>query len=411
MWFIEGRRSLSEFVRADNGRRRGSRDVGRPCNPSGPWQALTSVMRIALVVPGGVDRSGEYRVIPALLSLIERLSREHDVQVIALNQEPEPGSWELAGARIHNIGAHHTRVRAVHTIRKLHQAAPLHMVHAMWSAACGQVAVVAAKLLGLPSLVHVTGGEVVAMPEIGFGGRQTWRGRMREALVLRGASALTATSTPIVGLLSQLGVRAERVPLGVDLTCWPPRIPRRREPGRPARLIQVASLNRVKDQSTLLQALALLARSMHVEADIVGDDTLHGEMQALTQRLGLSQQVRFRGFLTQRQLRPVVESADLMIVSSRHEAGPLALLEAAVAGVPTVGTAVGHVQEWAPQAALAVPIGAPAELAGAIRRLLEDEDLRLAVAHEAQRRATREDADYTAGHFQALYCRLCANAS
>ena len=27
-------------------------------------------MRIALVVPGGVDRSGEYRVIPALLALI-----------------------------------------------------------------------------------------------------------------------------------------------------------------------------------------------------------------------------------------------------------------------------------------------------------------------------------------------------
>ncbi len=364
--------------------------------------------RIALVVPGGVDRSGEYRVIPALLSLIERLSRHHDVQVIALNQEPQPGSWDLAGARIHNIGSRHTRVRAVQAIGKLHRAAPLHIVHAMWSGACGQVAVVAARLLGVPSLVHVTGGEVVAMPEIGFGGRQSWRGRVREALVLRGASAVSATSTPIVALLSHLGVRAERVPLGVDLASWPPMIPRQREPGQPARLIQVASLNRVKDQSTLLQALALLAPSMHVELDVVGDDTLHGEMQALAQRLGLSRQVRFRGFLTQRQLRPVVESADLMIVSSRHEAGPLALLEAAVAGVPTVGTAVGHVREWAPHAALAVPIGDAPELAAAIRRMLEDEGLRLAVAHEAQRRALREDADYTARCFQGLYSSIRA---
>jgi glycosyltransferase involved in cell wall biosynthesis len=104
----------------------------------------------------------------------------------------------------------------------------------------------------------------------------------------------------------------------------------------------------------------------------------------------------------------VLESADLMIVSSRHEAGPLALLEAAVVGVPTVGTAVGHVREWAPQAALAVPVGAPTELAGAIRRLLDDEDLRLTVAHEAQRRAMREDADHTAERFQALYSKLSA---
>jgi hypothetical protein len=36
-------------------------------------------MRIALVVPGGVDRSGENRVIPVLLALISRLSVHHDV--------------------------------------------------------------------------------------------------------------------------------------------------------------------------------------------------------------------------------------------------------------------------------------------------------------------------------------------
>src|SRR5580698_8593242 len=111
---------------------RAAGSISRRYNPCGRWQAPTLMTRIALVVPGGVDRSGEYRVIPALLSLIERLSRHHDVQVIALNQEPQPGSWDLAGARIHNIGSRHTRVRAVQAIGKLHRAAPLHIVHAMW---------------------------------------------------------------------------------------------------------------------------------------------------------------------------------------------------------------------------------------------------------------------------------------
>ena len=52
-------------------------------------------MRIALVVPGGVDRSLEYRVIPALLALIGRLAINNDVQVFALYQENEPANGQL----------------------------------------------------------------------------------------------------------------------------------------------------------------------------------------------------------------------------------------------------------------------------------------------------------------------------
>ncbi len=365
------------------------------------------MMRIALVVPGGVDRSGEYRVIPALLALIARLSAQDDVHVFALRQEPEACDWDLAGARIHNIGSRHTRLRALLAIGAVHRASPFSVVHAIWSGACGEIAVTAARILGIPSVVHVAGGELVALREIGYGGRLNWHGRVREALVLRGASAVTAASSCMIQALAQLGVPAQRLPLGVDLARWPTRNPAQREPGRLARLIQVASLNRVKDQTTLLRALAVLARSgVRFEADVVGEDTLHGEIQALAGQYGLSRQVRFRGFLTQRQLRPVVEAADLMIVSSRHEAGPLAMLEAAVAGVPTVGTAVGHVAEWAPEAAIAVPVGDPVALAGAIRRLLADEHLRLGIAREALRRATREDADFTAARFQAVYSSL-----
>lgn len=360
-----------------------------------------------MVVPGGVDRSGEYRVIPALLALIERLSLHSDVQVIALNQEDQPGAWELAGARIHNIGVRHTRLRAIHEIYKMHRSSPFDVIHAIWSGNCGLVAAAVGRLLAIPSLVHVAGGELVSIPDIGYGGVQTWRGRLREALVLRGVSAVTAASAPVIESLSELGVPAHRVPLGVDLKSWPPRNPVHRDPNRPARLIHVASLNRVKDQSTLLRALAALMKSgLKFEMDVVGDDTLQGEIQALANQLGLSERVRFQGFLPQRQLRPLVEAADLLVHSSRHEAGPLVALEAAVAGVPTVGTRVGHIAEWTPNAAMSVPIGDWTRLAAAIRQLLEDEDLRLRIASEALKRAVREDADYTAQHFRELYERL-----
>jgi glycosyltransferase involved in cell wall biosynthesis len=364
-------------------------------------------MRIALVVPGGVDRTGEYRVIPALVALISRLSPHHDVQVFALHQEVHAGEWELAGAHICNIGSGNTVVRAVRTILRLHRAKPFDLVHAIWSGWCGLVAVASGKILRIPSLIHIAGGELVSIPEIGYGGRQTWRARLREALTLRGASAVTAASAPVIEMLSQLGVAAQRVPLGVDLTAWPPRDPVRRDLGRPARLIHVASLNRVKDQSTLLRALASLMRlGLNFEMEIIGEDTLQGEMQSMSAHLGLSERVAFRGFLPQRQLRPFVEAADLMILSSRHETGPLAMLEAAVAGVPTVGTAVGHIREWSPQAATSVAVGDWCRLGEAIAGMLADDELRLRIAREAMRRAVREDADYTAGCFQGLYASL-----
>ena len=364
-------------------------------------------MRIAIVVPGGVDRSGEYRVIPVLLALIKRLSLRNNVDVIALAQEAHAGTWVLAGAHIHNIGLPHAGLRAVHAICRMHRALPFDVVHAIWSGTCGLVAAMAGWVLGIPSLVHVAGGELIAMPDIGYGGSQSWRGRIREAMVLRGVSAVTAASSPVIHALSQLGITAQRVPLGVDLTSWPPRDPVHRDHNRPGKLLHIASLNRVKDQSTLLHALNSLMKSgVQFDMDIVGEDTLHGEIQAIAKHFELSERVTFHGFLPQRQLRPLVEAADLLVVSSRHETGPVAMLEAALAGVPTVGTVVGHIAEWAPHAALSVPIGDWVGLTAAIRQLLDDEDLRMSIAREALKRATRDDADYTAECFFALYARL-----
>jgi glycosyltransferase involved in cell wall biosynthesis len=369
-------------------------------------------MKIAMVVPGGVDRSGEYRVIPALLALIARLSLRDEVHVFALAQEPRPASWDLVGARIHNVGVGNARLRAIRAICAEHRLSAFDVVHAIWSAAPGFVAVAAARILRLPSLIHVAGGELVALAEIGYGGRLSWKGRVREAAVLRAASVVTAASAGMIEALARLGIPAKRLPLGVDLGVWTPREPVRRDLSKPAKLIHAASLNRVKDQTTLLRALASLAQSgMQFEMDIVGEDTLQGEVQALTVQMGLSARVKFHGFVPQRRLLPLVEAAHLMIISSRHEAGPLAVLEAGVKGVATVGTAVGHIAEWAPHAAASVPVGDWAALAGATAQVLGDEDRRLCIAREALRRATQEDADCTARGFQAIYASLTGRRS
>lgn len=364
-------------------------------------------MKIALVVPGGVDRSGEYRVIPVLLALMKKLTSRHELHVFALAQEPTRSDWMLAGAHVHNIGFGRTRMRAVTAMLREHRVKPFDVVHAIWSGSCGVIAVAAARLLGIPSMVHIAGGELIALPDINYGGRLSWKGRLREALVLRAATCVTAPSEPIVAEIAALGLSASRVPLGIDLREWTPRPAVRRDTRQPARLIHVASLNRIKDQSTLLRAVGTLTASrLDVHLDIVGEDTLQGEIAMLARSLGLADRIEFHGFLPQRQLRPLVAAAHLMIMSSRHETGPVAVLEAGAVGVPTVGTAVGHIAEWSPFASLAVPVGDWQALGAAIRRMLEDEDLRMQVAEAAFLRATTEDATYTATQIQNIYLKL-----
>jgi glycosyltransferase involved in cell wall biosynthesis len=368
-------------------------------------------LKIALVVPGGVDRSGEVRVIPALLALIRRLGATHELHVFATHQESTPGPWELEGAQVHNVGLPRTAWRALRSIFAENGKAPFRIVHAIWAGSSGALAVGAGTLLRVPSIVHVAGGELVALADIEYGGCLSMRGRVLQRAVLRQATRVTAASAAMCELVAQHGVRAQRIPLGVDLQRWPLRPPVRRRPDEQPRLVHVASLNRVKDQGTLLRALRILAdRSRDFHLDVVGEDTLRGEIEALAAELGVAKRVRFHGFLRQRELRRVVETAHVAVVSSRHEAGPLVVLEAAAVGVPTVGTAVGHVAEWNPQAAVAVPCLDPNALAAALERVLADEDLRLLLAAEAQRRVEREDAEHTAGAFAALYAELAGRA-
>jgi glycosyltransferase involved in cell wall biosynthesis len=355
-------------------------------------------------------------VIPAVLALIERIAARHDLQVFALAQEPRPGQWQLAGATVHNAGSGFgvpgSVARTILAIRREHARRKFDVVHSLWAGASGLAGTIAARTLTVPCMTHLAGGELAALPSIGYGGRLRFRWRVLDAWALRRAALVTAPSTPIIALAAALGIEARRVPLGVALDRWPALAPRSRAINEEVRLIHVGSLNAVKDQGTLLNAVARLRDTGPVfRLDIVGEDTLQGAMQELARKLGLGEVVRFHGFLTQRELRPLLEAAHINLVTSMHEAGPLVLLEAAVAGVPTVGTAVGHVVEWAPEAALSVRIGDAIALAEAIVRLIADDALRLQLAHEAMRRAIAEDADFTAQRFHEAYVSLAGTQS
>jgi glycosyltransferase involved in cell wall biosynthesis len=368
-------------------------------------------MKVGLVLPGGVDRSGKYRVIPCVLWLIERLARVHDLHVFALHQEPEPGRWDLLGAPVQNIGRH-ARVRRLTTaLLTEHRKAPFDVLHVLWANWSAAVVGVIGKVLRRPVLLHLAGGEIVSIPSIGYGGRLNPARRALFRLAVQTASRVTAASNQLVAQGAALGIAVERLPLGVAVDRWPASPPRQRPPDSTPTLLHVASLNRVKDQATLLRAVAqVLDRGHHFHLDIVGEDTLDGEIQRLAKTLGLGQAVRFHGFLPHDQLRSFFDRAHLLLLTSMFEAGGLVVLEAAAAGIPTVGTAVGHIADLAPAGAVVVPVGDSGALARAIVDLIEDDAKRLQLARAAQLFALERDADWTANRVSEIYAEMVSRS-
>ena len=366
-------------------------------------------MKIALVTPGGFDRSGTERVLPVFLSLVERLARCHEVHVITLNQSPQPDRYTLLGATIHNIGYRRVKRRALRqapqTLRLIseeHRRGHFDAIHGLWASESGLIAALCGRRLGVPTVVTVAGGELVALPGIDYGSQLRPGSRLIVSAALRLAGTVTCATEYMARSVRPRRTDVQVVPLGVDCDLFsPPDTPRI---GPPWRLLHVASLNRVKDQPTLLRAFArILAQEPTARLDIVGVDTLQGDIQRLTDTLQLESAVAFHGFETSAQVAARLKRSDLLLHSSLSEAGPIVFLEAASSGVPTVGTAVGHIADLAPSAAVAVPIGDAEALAQAAVEILRAPERRQEIACRALDFARRHDADYTAEQFEMLY--------
>jgi glycosyltransferase involved in cell wall biosynthesis len=368
-------------------------------------------MNIVLIVPGGVDRSGRERVVPALLWLIERLAHRRRLLVVTINQYPHPCRYHLLGAEVVNLGQIKSAIPEIFLplrLAQLFKAIRLwgrrpDILHAFWAGETGVLAGLAGRLLRTPVVVSLWSGDLVWLPEINYGGQGHWRTRLPIALSLRLANRITGGSR--FALTPLTGREAHWLPLGVDTTLFG--VSSSRTPGPPWRLLHVAHRNRVKDQTTLLLALQqVIALQPDVQLDWVGGDRFAGNLPAQIDGYGLGHTIQFHGFQPLEAILPLYQQAHLFVQSSLHESQGVAVCEAAAAGVPTVGTAVGLVAELAPEAALAVPAGQPAALAEGILTLLDDSFQRERLGQAAQSWARTYDADWTAGQFEELYHQL-----
>jgi glycosyltransferase involved in cell wall biosynthesis len=174
----------------------------------------------------------------------------------------------------------------------------------------------------------------------------------------------------------------------------------------------ISTLIEQKGVPHLLEAAAVLRQSgERFHLVIAGHGVLKEQLQEQARTLGLSDHVRFLGWVSEasRKLLPV---CDIFVQSSLWEAMSVVVLEAMAAAKPMVVTTVGenpHVVV-AGETGLTVPPGNAQALADALRRLLRDPALAGQLARSARR---RYEELFTTQHMvrahEALYNELAGN--
>lgn len=171
-------------------------------------------------------------------------------------------------------------------------------------------------------------------------------------------------------------------------------------------LVHVGRVAHEKNIGFLLQVVARL--KMHhpdILLLICGEGPAKKDLQLQAQRMGLTEQVMFVGYLPREtELLDCYRAADLFVFASRTETQGLVLLEAMALGVPVVSTAVmGTIDIVAPQKGALVAQEDAVDFAAKVSHLLCDPALRAAMGEEGREYAKSWSAPATARRLVGIY--------
>jgi glycosyltransferase involved in cell wall biosynthesis len=286
------------------------------------------------------------------------------------------------------------------------------------TAKAGFVGRLAARLAGVPVVLHVFHGHVFSGY---FGPLQTRLYLALERLMARLSDRIVTISASQqhdiaevyrIAPLSKVAV----IPLGFDLAAFAnvdasegERFRARLGVPAGAPLVGfVGRLTAIKNPALLVEATGrVLERAPDAHVVLVGDGELRRDLEAQIASLGLGPRVRLAGW--QREMPGVYAALDLLALTSLNEGTPVTAIEALAAGVPVVATAVGGMVDVIRdgQTGTLVAPGDAQALAAAIGAILCEPERSRRLARAGQQDVlARFSRDRLVSDMEALYVSL-----
>jgi L-malate glycosyltransferase len=167
-------------------------------------------------------------------------------------------------------------------------------------------------------------------------------------LILNQMNLIMPVCETLRGHMERYGIRGpfEVVPNAVDTQVFFPTQSRPRRDPRNYQILQVATLNQNKSVHDFIRALPKIRQVIgNIKAVIIGEGPERSNLEDMAQQLGMSEQIFFTGFQTKPQVADWMRHSDCLVLTSKWENQPVAILEALACGLPVVATRVGGVPE------------------------------------------------------------------
>jgi len=228
-------------------------------------------------------------------------------------------------------------------------------------------------------------------------------GRVRTAVqavldraAYRSTARLLVASAALAEELAGAGfprARLRVVAPGRDLAPAPAGVPVDLRQGRRAAFLSVGNWIARKGLLDLLEALSRLpdeAATLHLVGDTGSDSAYAASVRARIAAAELAARVVVHGPLPAERVAALYQASDAFVLASSREPYGTVYGEAMAAGRPVVGYAAGNLPHLARDGreGIVVPVGDVEALATALRRLADDQALRIRLGQAARRRAS-----------------------
>jgi len=282
--------------------------------------------------------------------------------------------------------------QALAEIRRIARVVRPHIVHTH-TAKAGVLGRWAAWRLGVPVIVHTFHGHVF---DGYFSAARTQAFVLAERALARITTRLVTVSDDVREQILARGIgrpdRFEVIRLGLDLDGFQASERRagelRRELGLSADAATVGIVARlvpIKAHEVFFDMAADVARRRPGTVFlVVGDGERRAELEQVVRDRGLTGAVHFLGWRA--DLDRVYADLDVVVLTSRNEGSPVALIEAMAAGRPVVATRAGGVAELVGDAGLLADVDDAPGLASHVTALLEDRGRRDQLGRQARSR-------------------------
>ncbi len=227
-------------------------------------------------------------------------------------------------------------------------------------------------------------------------------------MIWRRAAFRTVCSQELVRLAKLVDPQSEFIciPNGVETKRFTPLV---RAANPRVKILFIGRLIPRKGFQRVVQALPIVreAAAVPFEVEVVGTGAARGELDQLSEELGVSDLIHYAGMVPYDQLEEAYQYADIFVLTSLSEGMPSVILEAMGAGLPVVASNVGGNNEIVHDGENGYLIeGDDVEtLARRLTSLVNDQDLRDRMGKKSREMALEYDWAHIMGTYHQLYLK------